>query len=228
MKHEDITIENNKTITESYNIPCEECSSKTVHKVLSSTDISGEWKMEGISYWENYQIIQCQGCHEISFRKNHRNTENIHYYQDETGVEHQDLEDTIDLYPSRLTGRKKIKSCWILPTSISTIYDETYNAYCNNLRILTSIGMRGLLEAVCIDKNTIGNNLLEKINNLVTSGVLTQANADILHKLRLLGNQAVHEVQPPSDDKLVIAMDVIENLLQSVYIMPAISEKLDR
>jgi hypothetical protein len=46
--------------------------------------------------------------------------------------------------------------------------------------------------------------------------------------MRDLGNEAAHNIRPHSDETLRIAMDVVENLLQSVYILPKIAQGLKK
>jgi hypothetical protein len=58
------------------------------------------------------------------------------------------------------------------------------------------------------------------MDDLTTKSVLTPAGAEILHKIRTLGNAAAHEVKPHSEKQLGLAMDVVEHLLTDVYILP--------
>lgn len=100
------------------------------------------------------------------------------------------------------------------------IYNETLKALNEELPVLAGIGIRAIVETVCKDKDSIGANLQDKIDDLVTQDVLTKEGADILHKLRTLGNDAVHEVKPHDNVQLGLALDVIHHLLQGVYILP--------
>ena len=59
-------------------------------------------------------------------------------------------------------------------------------------------------------------------------GVLTKDGAEILHSLRILGNIAAHEVTPHSDDQLAVAMNVVEHLLNGVYILPKAASHLPK
>jgi len=85
--------------------------------------------------------------------------------------------------------------------------------------VLSGIGIRALIETISKERNASGKDLMEKINDLVVQGVLTKDGADIFHKLRVLGNKAAHEVKPHSRDQLNLALDVVEHLLQGVYIL---------
>lgn len=100
------------------------------------------------------------------------------------------------------------------------IYLETIKALNSSQSILTGIGIRAIIETICKDKNANGGDLLNKIDDLVTQGVLTKEGAAILHKLRILGNKAAHEVRPHDDVQLGLALDVIDHLLLGVYVLP--------
>jgi hypothetical protein len=59
-------------------------------------------------------------------------------------------------------------------------------------------------------------------------GVLTNDGATILHSLRNMGNDAAHEVKPHREEELKVAFDVVENLLESVYLLPLKAKKLPK
>ena len=49
---------------------------------------------------------------------------------------------------------------------------------------------------------------------------MTAEGADILHKLRVLGNDAAHEVKAHNSKQLELAMKIIEHMLDGTYIIP--------
>jgi DNA gyrase subunit A len=91
---------------------------------------------------------------------------------------------------------------------------------------IISSEMDELVEAVCSEESAAGRNLEDKIEDLVSKDVLTKKNAEILHKTRLLGNEAAHKTKAPSDSELDVAFDIVENLLETVYIIPKKAERL--
>jgi len=214
----------NKTKDKEYELPCVRCDGKTWHKALVSVDADGNEPSWGYQYSENYQVVQCQGCRSLSFRKNEINTEDT--IDDDEGrivcVDHEEL------FPSRVAGRPKLRQAEHLPYSVRSIYDETHHALCNKQRVLAGIGIRALVETVCKEKEATGRDLEKKIDNLVNVGVLTTDGAEILHSLRILGNKAAHEVKPHSESTLNTAMDVIEHLLKGVYILPEVAQNLPK
>lgn len=217
---ESISYSRDKTTDKEFEISCIKCSGKTTHKVLCSYDERGEYEEHDHYFqWQtDHQIIQCQGCKTVSFRKASSNSE------DWMQTSHDgDGEYAIDekIYPSRVEGIKGLGAdTHYLPTKVRQIYDETLLALSSQSPVLAGIGLRALLETVCKEKNATGHDLLKKIDSLVTAAVLTPASASILHKIRTLGNSAAHEVKPHSERQLGLAMNIVEHLLKDVYILP--------
>ncbi len=133
-----------------------------------------------------------------------------------------------EVYPGRVAGRHKLRGSRYLPSQIISVYNEAHSALCNKLSVLAGVGIRALIEVVCKDKSAIGSNLEKQIDNLVTMGVLTKDGAEILHSLRIMGNQAAHEVKPHSEKDLNTAFDVVEHLLEGVYLLPLKAKKLPK
>ena len=223
MEHS-VGVELNRTQGEEYWLLCPSCSKETLHKVLVSAEIDERFgdEDEWFANWDTYQVVQCQGCRAASFRRTH--TDSDYIAPDETVVPIA----YVELYPKRAAGRRELPNLYLLPKQVSTIYRETLSALSNNLPILAGIGIRALVEAVCKERNAGGNDLSSRIDDLVTQGVLTRDGAEILHSLRLMGNEAAHEVKPHSEHDLNIAFDVIEHLMSGVYILPEVVSRLPR
>jgi hypothetical protein len=142
-------------------VPCSKCNGKTSHKVLQSIDKSGE-ETDGawVYRWNvQYQIIQCQGCKTISFRKASTNSED--YIQ--TGPQECEYIVSEDIYPSRVEGRRGLADeVHYFPAQVQRIYAETLQALNSRSPILAGIGLRALLETICQEKNAQGSNLLKR------------------------------------------------------------------
>src|SRR5258708_22621566 len=110
------TITLNKTQDKEYRLPCAQCLGETRHKVLQSVDISGEQLDGEYQYGDNFQIVQCLGCDSVSFRKCHSDSEDYYYDQDDEDLVYIE---TIDLYPSRVAGRHKLRQVHFLPPTLS-------------------------------------------------------------------------------------------------------------
>jgi hypothetical protein len=107
-----------------------------------------------------------------------------------------------------------------LPPNIRRIYREMHLALRNCLRTLTAISIRATIEAVCNHKGARRRNLFEKVEELRRSNLITEEQKDALHAHRLLGNDAAHELAEPNDEELKAAIDVLDTILNGIYIMP--------
>lgn len=207
-----------------YKIACPLCVRETRHESLFSVEIDGQNDELGLRSRDIFQIVQCQGCENISFREYHWNSEEVSFDEELTEVS----TDRTLLFPARLAGRKSLDKAVLLPETVFRIYTETQTALCSQQPILAGIGIRALIESVCQEKAADGYSLQDKIDDLVKKGVVTADGAAILHPLRILGNEAAHQIKPHSDETLALAMDVVENILTNVFILPQVSQRLSK
>ena len=208
----------NSNVDKSIKITCRKCKTSTRHVVLSDVVLTND-EHEDFMWIEEYQTVQCRGCETISFRKTHQNSEDVYWNGS-------DLESNFHVYtyPNPDQGRDTVNEVHLLPTALRRIYAETVSAFNASQPVLTGIGIRAIVETVCKDKEAIGRDLKKKIDDLVKKQVLTTRDADILHGLRTLGNKAAHEVKPHEDSQLELALEVIDHILDGVYILPARAE----
>ena len=210
----------NKDVSKStIRIDCQTCLAPTKHEVLEMFSETTSTEDETIEFYDDYQIIRCCGCGHVSFRHASASSEDE---DPETG----DPLFRAEVYPYRLSGRKKMDGLWSLPEKVRRVYEETHMTLAANAPILGTIGIRAVVEAVCNDKKAKGTTLEEKIENLAKDGWLSSVQAQFLHKSRLLGNVAVHEIVPPESAVLQTALTIVENLLQTVYVLPDVSKSI--
>lgn len=122
-------------------------------------------------------------------------------------------------YPSRMvgTGNYDISS---LPPKVAAVYKETQQSVENKQNILAGIGIRALIESICIDQGIRKGNLYERIDQLEERSITTKEGKECLHKLRGLGNDAAHEMKSHKTSELLIALKVLEHMLDGTYAIP--------
>jgi hypothetical protein len=197
---------------------CKACSGLTLHSVVSSFDENGSEDCGGgnsVDWNSKNQTIQCLGCQTVSFRTVSTFSEDMEY--DHDGPYNPE---TIKYYPGRVEGVKTLES-HLLPHTIQQIYKETVLSLENEQFILAGIGIRAIVETICKDLESEGRDLYNKINALKDRSIVTQEGADTLHKLRVLGNSAAHEVKAHNSQQLELALQIIEHMLEGTYIIPA-------
>lgn len=198
-------------------ILCSRCHQITNHRIVACVDRSIDW--DDYVLEQQFEILECCGCEEISFRRDWQSSDEVEY--DEQSGQEGEAWHHEEVFPYRLAGRSELRDIWLLPNSVRVIYQETLGALIGGQRVLAGVGVRALVETVCRQEGAQGLNLKSQIDWLVLANVLGTAGGEILHNLRVMGNAAAHEVKPHSDTELAGAMDVVEHLLQGVYILPA-------
>lgn len=226
----------NKSRGKSLAVTCNRCAIETKHKILAAVEVDhramNTWIEDGheIEYEEmwataDYEIIRCLNCESVSFRESRMFSEDTNF---DPRIELDIPVERVEVYPKHLLGRKGITELSHLPSNVTEIYHETRSALANDLGILAGMGLRALIEAVCKEKKAKGKNLELLIDDLVTKGFLARMSADFLHSLRILGNAAAHDGKKHSDQDLLSALEIVENLLVTVYILPVRAKNLPK
>lgn len=202
-----VTMENKEAIIKW--IYCNKCSRNTKHALVSEFVHNDKELIEdGYQiYWsDGWHVWQCRGCDELTGEKTHQFSEDIDYYGAPILYN--------EYFPKRGREQHKAKSFKRMPPKLEKIYNEIVLSYNESCQILCGIGLRALLEGICVDKNIEGNNLFEKIDkaNFVPLNI-----RDNLHGFRFLGNSAAHELVHPELEDLKIAILVLEDILNIVY-----------
>lgn len=200
-------------------VPCRVCQTQTHHDILYSNDSSDLEYDDNVKVWLSDQVLKCCGCDAISFRHTSQSSDDIDFLTGEPV-----LCETI--YPNRFQGRVAVVGCDEFPPNTRRIYMETLKALNQQAFILTAIGLRAIIESICVDQKIPGKNLEARIDGLANSGQLSKKQADWLHAHRFMGNAAAHEMLAPKPSELVSALDIAETLLKTIYILPSVADQL--
>lgn len=193
---------------------CPNCQQITNHNCLFNQKQTSD-REDDFHWEENYETIQCLGCENIQFRNRYLNEDMIQY----------DYEDKVERYeeskyfPKYLPNHHFLENIYILPDKIRIVYIESIEALKNNCYLLSGVGLRAVIEAICLDQKITGRNLELKINNLVKNKFITEKDGNRLHSIRFLGNDSVHEMEVPKEEKLRVALDIVEHLLKNLYLI---------
>lgn len=214
---------------------CPECHRETDHLIVEAVNVyfRGEYDSEfSVDGATDYQIIECQGCHTFSFR-----TEG--WFSEDDGR-------NINLYPKRSEDELPVRDLLRInrkTIKLRKIYREVIQTYNNELYTLCAAGLRSIIEGICAERNisdgqveytdkngdkkaSRSKKLQGKIAGLAEKDVLTKDNAEILHELRFLGNEAVHELATPQPEELQLGIEIIEHILENIYDLPAKAKEL--
>jgi hypothetical protein len=192
---------------------CLRCNFKTNHNILSKHSIRSD--NEDYDYAIDYMIVECLGCERVSFREEFVDIESA--YPNEHGEWIPDI--IVDTYPKKSRALRKLENIHILPKKIKVAYDEAIKAFNADCFILTGVAFRAIIEGICIEEEIPGRNLEKKINALVRNKLITEKESKRLHSIRFIGNDSVHEMKVPREESLRIVLNIIEHLLNNLYLI---------
>ena len=90
------------------------------------------------------------------------------------------------------------------------------------------MGARTVIERIMTDKVGASGRFTVGLERMVSQHFITEDQKTILEAALDLGHAATHRELRPSDPQLTTVMDIIENLLQTLYILPADAARLRR
>jgi len=93
-----------------------------------------------------------------------------------------------------------------------------------SLFLLCGMGLRSLVEAICVDQSITGKNLAVKIEGL--KKLLPATTAEKFHAMRFIGNQAAHEFKEPQPEDLHLGIEICEDILNFLYELDHRASKL--
>lgn len=189
-------------------IYCNSCKGETWHESVAHYNHERYDDLWGHSQTLDSEILKCCGCEAITFRL----VKHPFEFQDE-----KDSPEVI-LYPDRTSKIRKRKFYPHLPKHIHQLYQETVIAHNTELIVLSTVGIRSLVEAIVADKidpSKYANNLESKIEALRSQ--FRESVIGTLHEFRKIGNKAAHELQAPEKLNIHHALYVVEGILEFFY-----------
>ncbi len=201
-------------------IPCSNCGGGAKKHVVQKELVKLFGDEYGPTRSEAYQICECAGCQSIRFRIA---TSPVGSRDPDTD-EAEELDEKI--FPEFRSGARNCLDAVSFPKKIQQIYRETVAAFNARINTLAGGGIRAIVEGICKDQKASGKNLLMRIDELVNRNLLARPQADFLHEARYIGNEALHELQQPSEQAIHDGLDIVENLLNTIYVLPIKANRL--
>lgn len=90
------------------------------------------------------------------------------------------------------------------------------------------VGARTLVDMLMVEKVGDVGTFKEKLKKLVTAGFVSASNQEVLEAALDAGNAAAHRGHRPKASEVSAVMDIVESLLQAVYVLPGMAESLKK
>jgi len=123
-------------------------------------------------------------------------------------------------YPRRTDRDLPQKRFPRLDEKLVAIYREVIESFNVGLGILCAVGLRALLEGICVSRgitDTEAWGLKDKLKKLEEDEHLPPGIVEGLHNFKFMGDDAAHRLEAPTREKLKLAIDFMEELLDFLY-----------
>ena len=194
--------------------PCNRCHRDTNHVVLAKRTIVSSEEIEEwglVECEEIYEMLECCGCESVT----------LLHKQSFDDI----WDDRTEYYPPPL-ARSSPRWRWKLPDQLRKLLDEMYSALNANSRMLALMGARAALDMLFTDKIGDIGGFQEKLERLEKKGFVAKRNREFLLAMLDAGHAAAHRGYEPTQEQLTHVMDILENLLEAVYILEHVAETL--
>lgn len=195
-------------------VMCKVCQQETWHSILNQ--IENKWDDDKQGMWEiiTFYTLQCLGCDNVCLLISTLFSEDI---DPRTGIP----EPQIAIHPSPYkSARDVISKLSHVPRDVQSIYEEAIKAFNSGMMILAAIGIRTTIEAIAIEQKIIVRGIESKINKMTDQKIITSDGAKLLLLVKDIGNLATHEIKKHHRDDLALCIDIIEDVIRSLYILP--------
>lgn len=203
---------------------CNSCRQETNQNVLFEHVVIDEQPGIEHIFKDKYMVIQCLGCEAVSYLTEDK-------YTSAPQLPEEDWMVNLTSYPKSIYDNSDFtifdyEKYDQFPNVVRDLYMEIESALKSESLILAALGLRTLVEAICIEQGMEGYSLADKIKSMESRGLISRNERPILDKLRKLGNASAHEIKKFSTEQLSYALDIVNHVLTGVYLLPRINKKL--
>jgi hypothetical protein len=202
-------------------IKCNQCKNPTNHELKAFhrkyyDDSDGDNEAD-ITYSidTQYRLWVCLGCNTAVFE-----IEEATLDMEADPYCNQTEQVASTYYPARKDELLTPKYFEELDTKLNTVYREVIKSYNAQLKIICAMGLRALLEGICIQNGITDKEafkLTDKLKKLKEKDLLPSDIVGSLDNFKFLGDDAAHKLETPSQSELKAAIGFMDELLSFLY-----------
>lgn len=191
---------------------CNRCLFETWHDVLFTKN--EKWKEDigngGLTIGhDTWDVLQCCGCNHISVA--HKSKQ---FWDEEYG----DSLTSFSYYPPIANRKRPRWFNFFEVRKLATLIDEIYIAVHNRSMRLATLGIRTLLEHIIIEKVGDQGSFKKNVDKFQVDGYISNAQRAALDAALEVGHATTHRGFIPKGERVLILLDIAENIIESVYI----------
>lgn len=192
---------------------CNECGQPTLHDVLHTETRLVEDRADDypVSWTDRYDLMKCRGCESVLLRESST--------FDNTG------EEKTRYFPPRIS-RRSPRWEYSLPYPARTLVTEICRALQADSSCLALMGARTLFDLLSVEKVGDVGGFVQKLDALERGKFIAAPQREVLEAVLDAGHAASHRGHVPHPSQLNAVMDIMENLLQAIYVLPSLAAAL--
>ncbi len=170
---------------------------------------------------EVYVLLRCCGCDTVSLQHKSYFSENDR--------------PSIKVYPPRqfrkppiwfqeLDGILVTETIAFIPRLLKEIYGSMYSQH----RAVSAMGIRALIELIMIDKIKDQGSFRKNVDAFQTGGFISAFQRSMLEPTLEFGHASMHRNHAPKMQELIAALDITENLIHTLYVLPDKAAQLEK
>lgn len=197
-------------------VHCNNCRGNTLHKLLKEARDEGseQYDEQYDIWWKTlHQMFECCGCKSVVVKR-------THMFSEWDGPD-------VRFFPPPVS-RHKPKWFYDIPRNMRSLLREVYNSLDANNTALPLMGARALLDMIMVDKVGDVGSFGQKLKALEDQGFISLKNGEILEVALDAGNAAAHRGHTPKLDDVQAVMDIVENLLQAIYVLDKVAVEIKK
>jgi hypothetical protein len=199
---------------------CNTCLTETKHEVVARrtkeyVDFTQDGAQVVFHAKDTFEMLQCCGCESIALKR---------YYQGDD-----DPEGSTEYYPPRVSRRKPEWMNGLVFWHARDLLDllrEIYTALHSGSTRLAMMGARAVVDMVMLQKLGDIGGFKEKLGKFETQGLIGRKDREVLEAALDAGHAATHRGHCPDAKQVNQAMDIVEHLVQAVYVLGKEAEAL--
>lgn len=220
---------------------CPKCKLLTNHESLETHKEEGgdeDFQFQWIHEW---MIVRCLGCETKSFLEIYSDSEMVEQI-DDMSWSYVSEYNKFPSPPESKNNSRKVREAVLfqkVPKQLNELYIQIVKSYNDESLLLSSAGVRTLIEAICkeksIKKGTLldfhtgcpvlnsqghqkrSNSLTGKVFGMFEKSLIVWNQVLVLQKIIEIGNSAVHDMQKPADIDVHKSIKIVEDILNQIY-----------
>jgi hypothetical protein len=197
---------------------CNECHKETLHDLLkqvSDTTVKEvEFGAGEPSWWETTnQMFECRGCKAVL----------LHRIMDSSEL----ADPMFRFFPPRVA---RTKPEWLdeIPYDLQRLLEEIYKCLDADTRALPMMGARAVLDWMIVEIVGDVGSFEKKLKALEEGRHISRKGREILEAALDAGSAAVHRGYAPSGKRVQSVMDIVENLIHSIYVLGKVAVEIKK